>query len=846
MARSMRLRRMSIGLLAAGTIVVPPMLALPVAAHAAGNTPSIAVINPGEGPETGATRVTIVGHGFTHVTTVTFGTMRAAFVVKSATQIEASSPAGIRGTSVDVRVGTDRGATAVTRSDRFLYTDPFVPRITSLTPSSGAASGGIVHIFGTGLRDTRVVQFGAAAASHFTVKSDGAVVALSPSGKVGQGVDVAVITSHGVSARSPGTRYAYVATASPASPPPVGGTGTRFLGSRPSPLAAARRLTTRTASVPVIAGIDPTSGPPFGGTAVTVIGNGFSSASGVSFGSVGCVEFFAQDDNALIAISPPGTLGQTVDIVVTSAAGSSVTGQSDRFTYAAVSAPVLYGLTPGSGSSSGGTIVSIYGKGVADVATVRFGTAQANFYSNGPASLSVVAPSQGSNPSTVDVVLTTSTGSSSALTPADRYTFRAPGAPIINAVLPAHGLSTGGDYVTLFGSGFTGATDVKFGITHTALGPAATDGVISIQSPPQGTNPATVDIVVTTPAGSSLITNADRYTYEAPGVPVIDAIDLNQGLASGGTTVSLFGSGFTGASAVTFGGVNGTIKSAADSGMTVVSPPGTAASTVPIQVVTPRGTSAAGAAANFTYVALSPPIIYGVTPNHGSVNGGTPVSIYGSGFTAATGVKFGSVAAQQFTINFDSIYAVSPAESAATIDIQVTGPGGTSAMAAPDQFTYEPPPQPAVHGFYPNRGLAVGSTWITMFGSGFKDLAPPTVMFGATQATSVSVLNDLQLQALSPPQGGNPSSVDVTVVTSGGTSAISPADHFTFIPSPLPVVSAASPNHGPTSGGTLVYLTGSGLTAATAVKFGGTAGTIVNIPGDTLLEARSPPGGAGA
>ncbi|WP_428151854.1 IPTL-CTERM sorting domain-containing protein [Brevundimonas sp.] len=61
----------------------------------------------------------------------------------------------------------------------------------------------------------------------------------------------------------------------------------------------------------------------------------------------------------------------------------------------------------------------------------------------------------------------------------------------------------------------------------------------------------------------------------------------------------------------------------------------------------------------------------------------------------------------------------------------------------------------------------------------------------------------------------------------------------------VPSVSGLTPNSGPVAGGTLVTLTGTGFTAATAVTFGGTAATNVTVVSATQITARSPAAGAG-
>ncbi|TMD03065.1 MAG: hypothetical protein E6J01_17120, partial [Chloroflexi bacterium] len=99
----------------------------------------------------------------------------------------------------------------------------------------------------------------------------------------------------------------------------------------------------------------------------------------------------------------------------------------------------------------------------------------------------------------------------------------------------------------------------------------------------------------------------------------------------------------------------------------------------------------------------SGPVVTGVSPTSGTTGGGTTVTITGTGFTGATAVKFGTVAAASFTVNSDSsITAVSPAEASATVDVTVTTANGTSAASAADQFTFT---GGAYHAMAPSRLL---------------------------------------------------------------------------------------------------------------------------------------------
>jgi hypothetical protein len=90
----------------------------------------------------------------------------------------------------------------------------------------------------------------------------------------------------------------------------------------------------------------------------------------------------------------------------------------------------------------------------------------------------------------------------------------------------------------------------------------------------------------------------------------------------------------------------------------------------------------------FTLATPIAPGVTGVTPISGLTSGGQSVTIVGSGFSAATGVSFGGVAAS-FAINSDTtITATTPAHAAGTVDVTVTNTAATSAASAADQFQY--------------------------------------------------------------------------------------------------------------------------------------------------------------
>jgi hypothetical protein len=83
---------------------------------------------------------------------------------------------------------------------------------------------------------------------------------------------------------------------------------------------------------PTVDAVNPSSGPTTGGTRVRLIGNGFAGATAVRFGTRPAAKFTVESPSNLIVFAPPGQAG-TVDVRVTTRAGTSPTSEPDRFTY---------------------------------------------------------------------------------------------------------------------------------------------------------------------------------------------------------------------------------------------------------------------------------------------------------------------------------------------------------------------------------------------------------------------------------------------------------------------------------------------------------------------------------
>jgi IPT/TIG domain-containing protein len=142
---------------------------------------------------------------------------------------------------------------------------------------------------------------------------------------------------------------------------------------------------------------------------------------------------------------------------------------------------------------------------------------------------------------------------------------------------------------------------------------------------------------------------------------------------------------------------------------------------------------------------------------------------------------------------------------------------------------------PTLTSLVPGSGPAAGSNNVVLNGSDFVGIT--AVTFGTKAALSYSVDSSTKITAVAPSGSGT---VSVTVKTPAGTS--NPLS-YTYLAQPT--LTSATPNQGPSAGGTSVVLAGTNLTSATAVMFGGTPATGYTVNSATQITAVTP-GGLGA
>jgi Domain of unknown function DUF11/IPT/TIG domain len=339
------------------------------------------------------------------------------------------------------------------------------------------------------------------------------------------------------------------ATASSTSPDPSSGNDT------------AADSTTVNAPAPTF---NPSSGHT--GTAVTLTGAAFTGATQVNFNGTHAT-FTVVSDTRIDTAVPAGATSGTIAVVTpagtwTSALSFTVTGFP----------PTISGMSPRRGQP--GTIVTVTGTHLDIVTSVKVHGVLASFLAVSPTQLQFTVP-VGATTGSMSVTNSGGTATSTAAFVVDVPP------PTVRSVSPSH--AHVGETVTITGSFFLGATAVKVNGTNAPAFTVISNGTITVTVPAGAT---TGPVSVTTPYGT---TRSAVRLVVLPGVaPAPTIVSFTPSSGTLGMRVVIRGTGFSGATAVTFNGVPAAFTVLNDSTISATVPAG--AGSGPIAVTTPSGT----------------------------------------------------------------------------------------------------------------------------------------------------------------------------------------------------------------------------------------------------------------
>jgi len=419
---------------------------------------SITSVTPSSGPLNGGTTVTILGNHFAAPTTVMFGGIQGTSVnIIDSQTLSVITPPEQSGTPgpVDVELEVTDALAYAALSSGFTYVQPTA---TSITPATGPIYGGTsITINGSGFSEigSAIINIDGFPASNVTVISDSAITAITPEGSTsGAAVDVDIQYDSGL-------------------------LGSTYL---------AGAFTYQNISITSIA---PSQGPIGGGTRLLVKGDVFKSPMAMTIDGIAATDVQVLDKNTLLATTPPGLQVSMVDVSVYTTDTIASVFLAGAFTYVNTTVSTV---SPPSGSTQGGTYVTISGSDISDNVSVSFGGVPAtNVIVVDKDTVSVISPP---NPAgTVTVSLDDGYGPYDLL---NAFTYIAP-APQINSIVPSSGLTAGGSSITITGSNFQTGLSVTIG--GQSLGSLSFIDSNTVS----GTVPAlplgTADIIVTNPDG---------------------------------------------------------------------------------------------------------------------------------------------------------------------------------------------------------------------------------------------------------------------------------------------------------------------------------------------------------
>ena len=270
--------------------------------------------------------------------------------------------------------------------------------------------------------------------------------------------------------------------------------------------------------------------------------------------------------------------------------------------------------------------------------------------------------------------------------------------------------STGGARVTIVGTGFEQGMEVHFGEVAGNYVLAIDGERLNVDVPPH--EPGLVDVSVSRPDGM-IATLKDAFLYRSP--LVLEDIDLNQGLISGGEEVILRGDFFDENTRILIGGrqlINAEVVDATS-----------IKGEVPARLKGWHGIVDVVASDGFEQRTLKGAYTYRdtleinwISPNSGSIEGGDYVTLYGTGLTKDTVVRVGGIVAETYSAGRGDLltFRVPPGD-AGVVDIQLQDPLQSHEIAR--SFVYLDPSEsenPALISAWPDRADKAGGTQVAL------------------------------------------------------------------------------------------------------------------------------------
>ncbi|MDL1163245.1 IPT/TIG domain-containing protein [Yersinia pestis] len=588
---------------------------------------------------------------------------------------------------------------------------------------------------------------------------------------------------------------------------------------------------------PIITAIDPNVGSPTGGEIIKIQGENFVNGAKVLFGSTSVNVSFI-DANNLEVIVPSGKQGP-VTVTVTNPDKQSAAG---IYTYQAD--PIVSSISPNIGPFVGGNTVTIQGNYFMKGIQVIFGDKPSQVTMNTSETyLKIIAPpADKSGP--VDVKFVNPDGTQ--LTIPSGYTYENEIVPKleITAISPNKGLLAGGEGAYISGKLISPEANVFFGEQEASVVTYYNDTQIKVIAPPTS-NPGVVDIKIVNPDGQSAVLS-QGYTYEEPprlSPPSITSITPSEGLLIGGNNVYINGANFATGSKVFFGAKEATVTlNTSGKTLKVTVPEGDDNGVVDVKVVLPDGQETISPSAYTYFTPLPEPITFtSISPNTGSILGGSVVYIQGSNFKSGMTIDFNGVRGKVNSITSSTNASVTvPASTVVgVVDVVLTNrDGGT--VTLPQGYTYQPV-QPKINNLTPNK--VINNKGGTVYVSGEYFERTMTLTVGGVNVPISSFTNDKSFSFFAPVLAIVGEAPVVLNFTNGQTASATLIYEAPAL-APAPVITSLTSSSGNAAGGETVYIYAKNLTKGMTVYFGNVQATITGTYTGSL-KVTVPPGISG-
>ncbi len=394
-----------------------------------------------------------------------------------------------------------------------------------------------------------------------------------------------------------------------------------------------------------ISSFDPTSG--IVNAEVHIVGSGFTGATDVRFNGVAATSFNVISDTEIATLVPEGATKGPITVVVPD--GDIVSADDFR-----PGAPIIDGFAPS--SAAAGAVITIAGSNLRDVKTVRINGVQTPATNATDDTVQAIVPNNASSGLVSVVTDATNAASETQITITS---------PSISDISPHFGAP--GSQVTITGANLGSLTGVQFNGTPGGVVSRAADGSSAVVTVP----PSFTEGPLTLVGSNGQVVSDDSFGTG----PLITAISPTT--ASVGSTVTITGKYLKNTSLVSFSGMNdigAAFTVVSDTQLSVVVPD--AAGSGPITVVSGGATTSA---ASITIAGR----VTSFAPEIGPA--GTTVTVYGTGFTGATSVRFNGVASGTIKVLSDTKVTATVPTAATSGPITVVTSAGT--LTSADSFT---------------------------------------------------------------------------------------------------------------------------------------------------------------